>query len=232
MNWKNTRVILTGGSSGIGAYLLKILKEKEANVVFGGHIESDVIRQSKLTGFKGITADLTHDEELVRFFDMSIEYLGSVDILINNAGYVIAENFEELQRKHFEYMFAINAIAPARLSQLSIPFFRRNGQGDIINIGATGAYYAFDKGAAYSASKSALSIISQNLSLEYRKENIRVFHLDPSWCTDTNNNNKGGYIPSDSSKLNPIDIAQTIIHLLEMNRRAFVPQMKIFGSKP
>ncbi len=129
-------------------------------------------------------------------------------------------------------MFAINTIAPARLSQLALPFFRSNKQGDIVNIGATGAYYAFEKGAAYSASKSALQIVSQNLSLEYRKDNIRVFHIDPSWCTDTNNNNNGASIPQDSERLNPSDIAESIIHVLEMNRRAFVPQMKIFGTKP
>ncbi len=68
MNWQNVSVILTGGSSGIGAYLLTLLKEKKANVVFGGHIESDVEKQSQLTGYKGIVADLSKEEELVCFF--------------------------------------------------------------------------------------------------------------------------------------------------------------------
>lgn len=231
MNWQNVRVILTGGSSGIGACLLKLLKEKKANVVFGGHIEFEVKQQSELTGYKGIVADLSKEEELVCFFETAINHLGGVDVLINNAGFVIAESFEDLSRAHFEYMFAINTIAPARLSQLVLPFFRKNKQGDILNIGATGAYYAFEKGAAYSASKSALQIVSQNLCLEYRKENIRVFHIDPSWCTDTNNNNYGTPIPQDAERLNPSDITESIIHVLEMNRRAFVPQMKIFGTK-
>jgi len=232
MNWKNTRIIVTGGSSGIGAHLLTLLKDKQANVVFGGHKKEEVERQARLTGYLGVPADLSNEEELVYFFKTAIEHLGGIDILINNAGYVIAESFETLQRAHFEHMFAINAIAPARLSQLSIPYFRKNGRGDIVNIGATGGYYAFDKGTAYSASKSALSIVSKNLSLEYRKENIRVFHLDPSWCSNTNNNNYGGPIPPDPEKLNPSDVAETIVYVLEMNRRAFVPQMNIFGTKP
>ncbi|MCP4443205.1 MAG: SDR family oxidoreductase [Aureispira sp.] len=231
MNWEDKKVILTGGSSGIGKQMVNDLKQKGAKIVFCGQEEDLVSSVSTSIGVKGITADLCKEEELVSFFEQAIDYLGGVDILINNAGFVVAHPFELLQRADFEKMFAINTIAPARLAQLAIPYFKENDCGDIVNIGATGGSYAFEKGTAYSASKAALNIISKNLTLEFRKDNIRTFHIDPSWCTDTNNNVNGTPIPKDENKLNPPDISEMVIHLLEMNRRAFVPEMSIWGMQ-
>jgi 3-oxoacyl-[acyl-carrier protein] reductase len=232
MNWENKKVIITGGSSGIGAHLVTVLEEKGANIVFVGLEKDRVEKIAERKNALGLTADLTKEEELTFFFQKAIEHLGGIDLLVNNAGFVIAKPFEELNRSDFEKMFAINTIAPARLAQLALPYFRQNKKGDIVTIGATGAYYAFDNGTAYSASKAALSIVSKNLVLEYRKENIRTFHIDPSWCTDTHNGNFGSPIPKEEDKLNPMDVADMILNVLEMNRRAFVPQMSIWGTKP
>lgn len=232
MNWENKKVIITGGSSGIGAHLVTVLEEKGANIVFVGLEKDRVEKIAERKNALGLTADLTNEEELTFFFQKAIEHLGGIDLLVNNAGFVIAKPFEELNRSDFEKMFAINTIAPARLAQLALPYFRQNKKGDIVTIGATGAYYAFDNGTAYSASKAALSIVSKNLVLEYRKENIRTFHIDPSWCTDTHNGNFGSPIPKEEDKLNPMDVADMILNVLEMNRRAFVPQMSIWGTKP
>ena len=232
MNWPNKRIIITGGSSGIGKQLVSELSQKGAKIVFCGLEEHLVNEVTTAHNVHGITTDLCLDENIQSFFKQAISYLGGVDILINNAGYVIAEHFEDLQREHFEKMFAINAIAPARLSQLVIPYFKKQNYGDIVNIGATGGAYAFEKGTAYSASKSALSIISKNLNLEFRKNHIRTFHVDPSWCTDTNNNNYGSPIPKNQDQLNPEDISSLILNLLEMNRRGLVPQMSIWGTQP
>lgn len=231
MNWKDQRVIITGGSSGIGAQLVTDFVEQGAQVVFCG-LESEKIKAiSEETEALGIAADLTDEKALLSFFEQAVAHLNGVDVLINNAGYVIAEPFEQLKRSDFEQQFAINAIAPAQLAQCALPYFRANGQGDIVNIGATGGQYAFPNGGAYSASKAALSIISKNLALEFRKENIRVFHVDPSWCTGTYNNNRGTSIPADPKKLNPEDITHVILPLLELPRRAFVPQMSVWGTQ-
>ena len=232
MNWENKKVIITGGSSGIGAHLVTVLEEKGANIVFVGLEKDRVEKIAERKNALGLTADLTKEEELTFFFQKAIEHLGGIDLLVNNAGFVIAKPFEELNRSDFEKMFAINTIAPARLAQLALPYFRQNKKGDIVTIGATGAYYAFDNGTAYSASKAGLSIVSKNLVLEYRKEKIRTFHIDPSWCTDTHNGNFGSPIPKEEDKLNPMDVADMILNVLEMNRRAFVPQMSIWGTKP
>ena len=232
MNWNGKKVIITGGSTGIGRQLVHDLTAKGALVAFCGLTSNTVQKVISETHASGWTINLTKEEELIRFFQEALNALKGIDILINNAGYVIAENFLDLKRTDFEHMFAINAIAPARLAQLALPIFKNQGFGDIVNIGATGGSYAFAKGTAYSASKSALGIISKNLQLEHRKDNIRTFHIDPSWVTDTHNFNYGSAILRDENKLVPEDIATSIIQVLEMDRRGFIPQMSIWGTQP
>lgn len=232
MNWQGKKVIITGGNSGIGKQLVNDLSLKGAHIACCGLPKTSSSSENILPNVFEMTCDLTQEKELTYFFSFAMEKLQGLDILINNAGYVIAEDFLTLKRSDFEHMFAINAIAPARLSQLAIPIFKKQGFGDIVNIGATGGSYAFPKGTAYSASKSALGIISKNLQLEHRKDNIRTFHIDPSWVTDTNNFNYGSPIDRDENKLVPEDIAKTIIQVLEMDRRGFIPQMSIWGTRP
>ncbi len=232
MNWNGKRVIVTGGSSGIGKQLVQDLTSKGALVSFCGLEDEKVVATEKNSKAKGYVFDLVQENQLRSFFDKSIAHLDGLDILINNAGYVIAENFIDLKRTDFEHMFAINSIAPAQLAQLAIPIFKKQGFGDIVNIGATGGSYAFETGTAYSASKAALSIISKNLQLEHRKNNIRTFHVDPSWVTDTHNFNYGTPIEKEENKLNPVDISSVIIQMLEMDRRGFIPQISVWGTQP
>ena len=232
MSLENKRIVITGGSSGIGAQLMQDLKTKGTQIVFGG-LEPELVNISASQNeAKGICSDLTKEAELNMFFEKAVNHLGGIDILINNAGYVIADKIDQLTRNDYELMFAINAIAPMQLAQLALPYFLSNKSGDIVNIGATGAHYPFVKGAAYGASKAALSFYSKSMALEWRKDNIRVFHVDPSWVSDTNNGNRGSNVPLDSEKLNPKHISNSIVHLLEMDRKAFVPQMSIWATNP
>ena len=232
MNWKNKRIIITGGSSGIGKQIVHDLHAKGAIIVFCGTNKQRIESVAKPINIKGIQVDLRQEDQLNSFFNTAIKHLGGVDILINNAGYVITNELENLNRADFQHMFAINTIAPFQLAKLTFPYFQKQGIGDIVNIGATGGNYAFNNGSAYSCSKSALSMLSQSMNKEWRKNNIRTFHIDPSWCTGTNNNNKGTSIPFDENKMIPEDISSIIIQMLEMNRRVFVPQMSIWESNP
>ncbi|MBB6459030.1 SDR family oxidoreductase [Flammeovirga kamogawensis] len=232
MIWTGKKVMLTGGSSGIGLELLKQLTDLGAEVVFCGKEADKVEKVIQQTSAKGITVDLSTEDGILTYFNYAIEKLSTVDLLINNAGFVIVAGIEELKRTDFELMYAVNVIAPARLVQLCLPYFKSQTYGDIVNIGATGGSYGFENGAAYASSKAALLNLSQTLVKELRKDNIRVYHVDPSWTTGTFNNNLGGEIPLDENKLTAEDIAEVIISNLSLKRRAFVPQLSVWATNP
>ncbi|AZQ61423.1 SDR family oxidoreductase [Flammeovirga pectinis] len=232
MIWQGKKVMLTGGSSGIGLEVLKQLSDLGAEIVFCGKDADKVEKTAQQTLAKGVTVDLSTEDGILTFFNFAIQELTTVDILINNAGYVVVAGIEDLKRTDFELMYAINVIAPARLVQLCIPYFKRQDYGDIVNVGATGGSYGFPNGGAYASSKAALLNLSQTLVKELRKDNIRVFHIDPSWTTGTFNNNLGTEIPLDENSLTAEDIAEVIISNLSLKRRAFVPQISIWATNP
>ncbi|NLR90380.1 SDR family oxidoreductase [Flammeovirga agarivorans] len=232
MSLEGKKVVITGGTSGIGRCMLSQFLMSKAEVVFCGQ-EKDLVNEiNKTTLAKGITVDLTLQNDIDTFCQFVDEQLESVDILINNAGYVIVAPLEELSRQDFEKMYAINVIAPAMITKYFLPQFRSRKEGDIINIGATGGGYGFPQGAAYASSKAALANFSQTLIKEVRKEGIRVFHVDPSWTTGTNNNNKGGKIPLDEEQLTAEDVASAVINQLLLPRRSFIPNMSIWATNP
>lgn len=232
MNWNEKRILITGGSSGIGRATIAVLKAKGARLFFCGLEKEKVDAVKQKFQVEGITTDLSTEEGILSTYQQAIDYLGEIDILINNAGFVIARPLEELSRADFEKMYAINAIAPTRLAQLIIPDFKSKQQGDIVNIGATGGHYGFANGAAYASSKAALINISKCMAVELRKHNIRVTHIDPSWTTGTSNDNEGQKINEVEHHLTANDVAQAIVASLELHPRAFIPQMSIWATNP
>ncbi len=221
---KPQRIFITGGSSGIGKATLELLKQEGAQLAFCGLEENLVKEVSQGLEIPAICVNLSTEDGVLEAHQFAEDCLGGIDVLINNAGGALAKPFEALTRADFEYMYALNAIAPARLSQLVLPHFRQKGQGDIINIGATGAHYGFKTGTAYASSKSALANISKCMATELREHNIRVMHIDPSRAFDEPTRAKG--------QLTYSDIAQMIVAVLKMERNAFVPEMSVWATNP
>ena len=231
MEWQSKRILVTGGSSGIGKQLVKALSKKSAQVFFCG-LENDLVAEvSSAYNVSGICCNLSREEGIDKIYSEAIGQLGEIDILVNNAGSAITGPFEDLKREDFEMMFAINAIAPARLCQKVIPGFKEKDCGDIVNIGASGRNYGFKNGSAYGPSKAALGNLSQCLAVELRPHNIRVIHIDPSWCTDTIHG-MSGKIERNEKLLTAEDVALSIISALELPHRAFIPQMSIWATNP
>ena len=226
MNLENKRIFVTGGSSGIGKSILAELKLLGANLVFCA-LEVDLLdAMVKELKVPGIQVDLSKEEGVQKAFDFAIEKLGGIDVLINNAGGAIARPVEELSRRDFEYMYALNAIAPIELVKMSLPHFKSQGFGDVVNIGGTASQYGFKTGVAYGGSKAALSNMSKCLVSELREYDIRVFHVDPSRCDDDSR------VAHSGKKLTSSDVAKTIVSILKLERNAFVPEMSIWATNP
>jgi len=226
MDFKGKKIFVTGGSSGIGEATLIALKKAGAKLAFCG-LEDDLVeRVSIRLDVPGIAVDLSNAKGVENAFDFAIKALGGVDVLINNAGKALAKPIDELSRSDFEYMFALNAIAPAELVKKALPYFKNQDYGDVVNVGATGGAYGFKTGTAYGASKAALASVSKCLTAELREFNIRVCHIDPSRCDDDSQ------VSGPDKKLTSADVAQMIISMLELNRNAFVPQMSVWATNP
>ena len=181
---KNRRIIITGATSGIGfATTLSFARYKAFIAVTGrnearGEILEDKIRK---LGGKGrfIKADLRFRKDIDKLVEKSLEFLGGVDILINNAGVDIYKSIIDTSLDEFEELYKVNLIAPFYLMKKIIPIMVKNREGIIINVTSTAGLSPYPYGGAYCSSKSALISLSKVASLEYGKYGVRIVAFAP-----------------------------------------------------
>ena len=176
-------IIVTGASRGIGFEIVKYFIQNTNHKVLA--IARD---QQKLSLLNDVEAsgnyknrifpfafDLVNDnykEVLLPFF---ADKLGNIDILINNAGFLINKKFGEFNHKDFDDIFNANVKTVFNLSQFLLPYFNKNSH--IVNIGSMGGFQGsvkFPGLSLYSSSKAAVAVISECMAEELKEKKIKV----------------------------------------------------------
>lgn len=175
---KQSKVILiTGASSGIGretAYRLA----KEGHKVFAGvrrKIDKTEIEQLS-PNITGVYIDVTNQSSIDKAFWFVIKHTDKIDVLINNAGIVVAGPMEFLSIKKLKEQFDVNTFGALAVAQKFLPFLKN---GLVINISSMAATGIFPFIAPYCASKRALDILFNSLMIE-NKDNIKVVSIKPA----------------------------------------------------
>ncbi len=120
-----------------------------------------------------IPFDITSLE--VAEFTRQIEPIGQVDILINNAGQLIAKPFAAMPMQAWQQLFMVNVFGVVRLIRTLLPYLEKSEQAHIVNIGSMGGFQGSSKFpglAAYSASKAALANMTECLAEEFKDKKI------------------------------------------------------------
>lgn len=180
-NIKDKKVLITGGSGGIGS-CMSLLFGKYGAVV-GVHYNkgedeaNQLIQQIKKAGGRshGFKADLLSEsgEELVQAF---ITHFEGIDVLVNNAGAVVGfEDFSELNMESWEKTFRLNAQVPFFMARKAFSYMKENGGGKIVNISSVAAKYGgSSRSMHYGAAKAALEAETIGLARAGASHNILV----------------------------------------------------------
>jgi NAD(P)-dependent dehydrogenase (short-subunit alcohol dehydrogenase family) len=169
-------VIITGTSSGIGFELVKLFSEKNHNVLAISR-NNNALRTLNLAGVMPIDLDLTESEHY-NSLDKYLSSFKNIDILINNAGYLINKPFEETTLKDFQEVYSTNVFSVAMLTKKIIGFMSEFS--NVVNISSIGGVQGSMKFAglsAYSSSKAALNILTEMLAEEYKDRKIHFNSL-------------------------------------------------------
>jgi short-subunit dehydrogenase len=171
-------VLLTGGSSGIGAAAATALAKK-GFIVYAAARRTDLMAPLKAAGINVIPLDVTDDASAAAAVNSIMAAEGRIDVLVNNAGYGSYGALEEVPLAQGRAQLEVNVIGLARLTQLVLPGMRARRSGTIINISSMGGRLATPLGSWYHASKYAVEGISDALRLELEPLGIHVALIEP-----------------------------------------------------
>lgn len=226
------KVMVTGGTRGIGYAIAKRLLEEGAEVAICGRTEEGVARAVANLGggggkIWGAAADVKRIEDIRKFFDRADDKWGSLDILVNNAGVGIFRSVAAMTPEEWNQVIDTNLNSVFHFSRAALERFRRAGGGFIVNISSLAAKNPFATGAAYNASKFGLNGFSEAMMLDHRYDNVRVCSIMPgSVATDFGS---GG---GEDWKIAAEDIAETVLHVVTMPARTLISRVEIRPSKP
>lgn len=168
-------VLVTGASSGIGKSIGEYLA-KQNYKVYG---TSRNPKQDHLNGIHFLSLDVTSTESIKALVKQLIALEGQIDVLINNAGVGITGPVEEIPDQETFNVFNTNYFGPVKLINAVLPFMRSKNKGYIINITSIAGYMGLPFRGHYSASKGALTSITEAYRLELRNTNIQLTTIAP-----------------------------------------------------
>jgi uncharacterized oxidoreductase len=163
MNLTGKRVLITGGSSGIGLALAQALGAKGVRLLLAARRAEPLahaVADLTATGARAyaVEADVATDAGRIKMLEAVRDRLGGLDILVNNAGGVRAGRLDAISEDAIRAMIEVDLIAPILLSRAALPDLRRSGDGVIVNLAATGALVAMPFYATYVAAKAGLGV--------------------------------------------------------------------------
>jgi short-subunit dehydrogenase len=170
--------LVTGASSGIGESAAKLLN-KNGFTVYGAARRVEKMKGLEEEGIATITLDITNEDSIVNCVNTIIENEGSIDVLVNNAGYGSYGAIEDVPIEEAKKQFEVNIFGLARLTQLVLPLMRENGYGRIVNISSMGGKVFTPFGGWYHATKHALEGWSDCLRIETKPFGIDVVVVEP-----------------------------------------------------
>ncbi|XP_072934705.1 L-fucose dehydrogenase-like [Epargyreus clarus] len=182
MSFKNKVVLVTGGSSGIGAAIAIAFAKEGANVAIVGRNESKLAAVAQKCGNAlVINADVSNDDDVTRIVQTTVDTFGQIDVLVNNAGISRPGSITDGRLiQAYDEVIATNLRAPMKLTSLASPHLIKT-KGNIINISAIGGQFApsVPQLIPYCVSKAALNNFTLGSALEMSKHGVRVNAVSP-----------------------------------------------------
>jgi NAD(P)-dependent dehydrogenase (short-subunit alcohol dehydrogenase family) len=185
MDFSGTAVLVTGGTSGIGAAIARAFGAAGATVLLtgrdterGGEVAADIASDGGAAEF--MAADVTDTGACGRLVDAALERFGRLDVLVNNAGIIHSGDAQSTTDEQWNETIAVNLTAAFRMSRAAIPAIRRQGGGSIVNIASDWALVGGRNAVAYCASKGGLMMMTKAMALDHAGENIRVNAVCPT----------------------------------------------------
>ena len=230
-------VVITGGGRGIGRELAKAFAAKGGRIAAFDLNQADLdetVAQCKAQGVeaRGYVANVTDEQAVIAAMDAIVADLGSVDVLINNAGIGFFGPVDEVSWSDFETIFHTNVFGAALIGREAARRMKAQNKGNIINIASSAGVRGFKNGTVYAASKFAVRGMTECWRDELRPFNIRVMLVNPSAVPTAFNVENREEKPLKDNMLRPEELAHAMVSALAMDDRGFIPELGVWATNP
>ena len=229
---------ITGATRGIGLAVARALLVQDDRVAITGTSLDGAARAARTLVDEGHAADrvlaLQCDVRELASVEAAMEetsrQMGGIDVLTNNAGVGVGDAVAKLPADEWHRIIDTNLTGVFHCCHAVIPHLRRRGGGWIISVSSLSSKSPFPNGAAYCAAKAGVNAFSEALMQELRDDKIRVSCVLPG---SVNTGFSGRTASAGSEwKLQPEDVAQTIVGLLAYPERSLPSRVEIRPSRP
>lgn len=161
-------IIITGTSRGIGFEMVKLFSKAGHNVLALSR-NSKPISELNLRNVTALEFDIADESEIVKLGSYLQTTMQSVDVLINNAGYLVNKPFADISSEEFKRCYDVNVFGVASMIRTLLPFMKK--EGHVVSISSMGGIQGsvkFPGLSAYSSSKGAIITLTELLAEEYK----------------------------------------------------------------
>jgi NAD(P)-dependent dehydrogenase (short-subunit alcohol dehydrogenase family) len=215
--------IVTGGSSGIGLAIARMLRDEGFALTLASRRPEKVEAAARELGAESVAVDVSREEDCARVVAAHRERFGRLDVLVNSAGLGIGGRVEDLETKHWDLQFGVNVRGLFLVTRASVPLLRES-RGLVVNIASIAGTIATPGLAAYGATKAAVISLTRSLNAELDGDGVRCTALCPGFV-DTPMAAWSDIAPKEM--IRPEDCAEIVRMLLRLSPHARIPQVVI-----
>jgi len=215
--------LVTGGSSGIGLAIARMLSEEGFALTLGSRTPEKVEAAAAELDALAVAADVSNEDDCRRLVDEHRERHGTLDVLVNSAGIGIGGKIDDLPAKHVDLQLGVNLRGLMLVTAAALPLLRES-RGLIVNLASIAGTIPAGTLPVYAASKAAVISFTRSLNEAEEEHGVRATAVSPGFV-DTPMAEWSGL--TSAEMIQPEDCAEVVRTLLRLSPRARLPHVVI-----
>jgi NAD(P)-dependent dehydrogenase (short-subunit alcohol dehydrogenase family) len=215
--------LVTGGSSGIGQAIARMLRDEGYDLTLASRTREKIEAAAAELGAQPIAADMSKEADCVRAVEEHVARFGGLDLLVNSAGIGIAGTVESLQAKHIDLQLGVNLRGLLLVSREAIPHLKKT-KGWIVNLASIAGTTPTPGLTVYGATKAAVIALTRSQNAELDADGVRAIAICPGFVA-TPMAEWSGLAPEEM--IQPEDCAEIVRMCLRLSARARIPQIVV-----